>query len=115
MGSSHRERKVDAEGNVIGRRPDNDDSDGGGYLALTTRFNIADRSIPYFRICDQRSTCATWPSAGGVAEEWVTQLLNAKVFKKYSEMKLQMKREGMFKLNRHANEQRIGLDTVRVN
>ena len=35
-------------------------------------------------------------SAGGVAEEWVTQLLrqgDAKVFKKYSQMKLQMKRE----------------------
>jgi hypothetical protein len=35
-------------------------------------------------------------SAGGVADEWVTQLLrqgDAKVFKKYSQMKLQMKRE----------------------
>jgi hypothetical protein len=37
---------------------------------------------------------ATRLSAGGVADEWVTQLLrqgNAKVFKKYSQMKLQMK------------------------
>lgn len=35
-------------------------------------------------------------SAGGVADEWVTQLLrqaDAKVFKKYSQMKLRMKRE----------------------
>ena len=31
--------------------------------------------IPYFRIYDLRSTCATRRSAGGVADEWVTQLL----------------------------------------
>ena len=40
------------------------------------------------------STYATRLSAGGVADEWVTQLLrqgDAKVFKKYSQMKLQMK------------------------
>ena len=50
----------------------------------------------YFRIYDLRSTYATRLSAGGVADEWVTQLLrqtDAKVFKKYSQMKLQMKRE----------------------
>jgi len=36
-----------------------------------------------------------------------TQLLredDAKVFKKYSQMKLQMKREALLKLNRRANE-----------
>ena len=63
--------------------------------------------IPYFRIYDLRSTYATRLSAGGVADEWVTQLLrqgDAKVFKKYSQMKLQMKREALTKLNRHANE-----------
>jgi hypothetical protein len=45
--------------------------------------------------------------AGGVADEWVTQLLrqgDAKVFKKYSQMKLQMKREALEKMNRLANE-----------
>ena len=39
--------------------------------------------IPYFRIYDLRSTYATRLSAGGVADEWVTQLLrqgDAKVF-----------------------------------
>jgi hypothetical protein len=39
--------------------------------------------------------------------ESVTQLLrqgDAKVFKKYSQMKLQMKREALQKLNRAANE-----------
>jgi len=63
--------------------------------------------VPYFRIYDLRSTHATRLSAGGVADEWVTQLLrqsNAKVFKKYSQMKLQMKREALAKLNRHASE-----------
>lgn len=63
--------------------------------------------VPYFRIYDLRSTFATRLSAGGVADEWVTQLLrqgDAKVFKKYSQMKLQMKREALGSLNRRANE-----------
>ena len=63
--------------------------------------------VAYFRIYDLRSTYATRLSAGGVADEWVTQLLrqgDAKVFKKYSQMKLQMKREALQKLHRHANE-----------
>ncbi len=63
--------------------------------------------IPYFRLYDLRSTYATRLSAGGVADEWVTQLLrqtDAKVFKKYSQMKLQMKREALTKLNRLAGE-----------
>lgn len=63
--------------------------------------------VPYFRIYDLRSTYATRLSAGGVADEWVTQLLrqgDAKVFKKYSQMKLQMKREALLKLNRKAND-----------
>ena len=63
--------------------------------------------VRYFRIYDLRSTYATRLSAGGVADEFVTQLLrqgDAKVFKKYSQMKLQMRREALAKLNRHANE-----------
>jgi integrase len=63
--------------------------------------------VPYFRIYDLRSTYATRLSAGGVADEWVTQLLrqgDAKVFKKYSQMKLQMKREALGKLDRKAND-----------
>ena len=63
--------------------------------------------VPYFRIYDLRSTYATRLSAGGVADEWVTQMLrqgDAQVFKKYSRMKLQMKREALEKLNRRASE-----------
>ena len=63
--------------------------------------------VPYFRLYDLRSTYATRLSAGGVADEWVTQMLrqtDAQVFKKYSQMKLQMKREALAKLNRKASE-----------
>jgi hypothetical protein len=63
-------------------------------------------------------TYATRLSAGGVADEWVTQLLrhgDAKVFKKYSQMKLQMKREALRKLNRQANESSRSFDTERPN
>lgn len=46
-----------------------------------------------------------------MADEWVTQLLrqgDAKVFKKYS----QMKREALAKLNRQANETGSGFGTA---
>ena len=59
--------------------------------------------VRYFGIYDLRSTSATRLSAGGVADEWVTQLLrqgDAKVLKKYS----QMKREALEKLNRDTND-----------
>jgi hypothetical protein len=53
------------------------------------------------------STYATRLSAGGVADEWVTQMLrqtDAQVFTRYSQIKLQMKREALQKLNRQASE-----------
>src|SRR5438445_7960275 len=73
--------------------------------------------VPYFRIYDLRSTYATRLSAGGVADEWVTQLLrqgDAKVFKKYSQMKLQMKREALEKMNRQANEMPLESGTATI-
>ena len=81
----------------------------GHQTALKTvwRKTLRRAKIPYFRIYDLRSTYATRLSAGGVADEWVTQMLrqsDAQVFKKYSQMKLQMKREALVKLNRRANE-----------
>ena len=72
--------------------------------------------IPHFRLYDLRSTYATRLSAGGVADEWVTQLLrqgDSMVFKKYSQMKLQMKREALEKMNRQANELGKDSDTAR--
>jgi len=82
---------------------------GGHQASLKTvwRKTLRRAKISYFRIYDLRSTYATRLSAGGVADEWVTQMLrqsDAQVFKKYSQMKLQMKREALEKLNRRANE-----------
>jgi integrase len=76
-------------------------------LKTTWEATLQRAKVTYFRIYDLRSTYATRLSAGGVADEWVTQMLrqgDAQVFKKYSQMKLQMKREALEKLNRHANE-----------
>jgi integrase len=87
-------------------------------LRTAWRLTLRRAKVPYFRIYDLRSTYATRLSAGGVADEWVTQLLrqgDAKVFKKYSQMKLQMKREALKKLNRQANESQLGFDTEKVN
>src|SRR6266481_7251141 len=94
-------------------------------LKTVWRKTLRRAKIPYFRNYDLRSTYATSLSAGGVADEWVTQLLrqgDSQVFKKYSRMKLQMQREALSKLNHHANEmpdfvaQRVaelgGFDTV---
>lgn len=67
--------------------------------------------VRYFRLYDLRSTYATRLSAGGVADEWVTQMLrqtDVKVFKKYSHMKLQMKREALTRLNRRAGDAALG-------
>jgi len=76
-------------------------------LKTAWRKTLKRAGVPYFRIYDLRSTYATRLSAGGVADEWVTQLLrqgDAKVFKKYSQMKLQMKREALERMNRLAND-----------
>src|SRR6266404_321513 len=76
-------------------------------LRRTWQRTLARAKVPYFRIYDLRSTYATRLSAGGVADEWVTQMLrqgDAQVFKKYSQMKLQMKREALEKMNRQASE-----------
>ncbi|HKW61288.1 MAG TPA: tyrosine-type recombinase/integrase [Candidatus Acidoferrum sp.] len=84
-------------------------------LKTAWRKTLKRAGIPYFRIYDLRSTYATRLSAGGVADEWVTQLLrqgDAKVFKKYSQMKLQMKREALEKMNRTANEMSLDSGTA---
>jgi integrase len=77
-----------------------DENPTGYQKTLTTVWHATLRraKVTYFRIYDLRSTFATRLSAGGVADEWVTQRLgqtDAKVFKKYSQMKLQMKREAL--------------------
>src|SRR5712692_10434992 len=86
-------------------------------LKTVWRKTLQRAKIPYFRIYDLRSTYATRLSAGGVADEWVTQLLrqgDSQVFKRYSQMKLQMKREALEKLNRQANEMALETGTAAV-
>ena len=64
---------------------------GPNYLANIVRIITEN----YFRVYDLRSTYATRLSAGGVADEWVMQMLrqgDARVFKKY--LKLPMNRQG---------------------
>ena len=91
-----------------------DNNATGRLKTLKTVWHAAVRraKVPYFRIYDLGSTYATRLSAGGVADEWVTQMPrqgDAKVFKKY----LQMKREALEKINRQTDEAN-GFDTVRV-
>ena len=79
-------------------------------LRTAWRLTLKRAKVPYFRIYDLCSTYATRLSAGGVADEWVTQLLrqgNSQVFKKYSQMELKMQREALEKLNRPANEMMV--------
>jgi len=97
----------------------NDRNPSGHQTTLKTvwRKTLKRAGIPYFRMYDLRSTYATRLSAGGVADEWGTQLLrqgDAKVFKKYSQMRLQMKREALEKMNRLANEMLPDSDTAVV-
>jgi len=95
-----------SDGNKTGRQTE---------FKTTWRTTLRKAGVPYFRLYDLRSTYATRLSAGGVADEWVTQMLRQTVaaeFKKYSQMKLQMKREALTKLNRKASElAEIGSDT----
>ena len=75
--------------------------------------------VPYFRIYDLRSTYATRLSASEAADEWVIQLLrqgDSHIFKKYSQMKPQMKREALEKINRRANEMSLnqGMDSAMI-
>ena len=56
---------------------------------------------------DLRSTCAERVSDAGIANEWVTQLLrhgDARIFNKYSQLKLQIKREAFEDTNWRTSE-----------
>ena len=86
-------------------------------LKTVWRQTLRRANIPYFRIYDLRSTYATRLSAGGVAVEWVTQLLrkgDSQGFKRCSQMKLQMEGEALEKLNRQANEMALETGTATI-
>ena len=86
------------------------DRTGRGYQATFKTVwskTLRRAKVPYFRIYHLRSTYAARLSDGGVSDEWVTQMLrqgDAHVMKKYSLMKLQMKRKALEKPNRLAGE-----------
>jgi hypothetical protein len=57
------------------------------------------------------------PVRVALAAEWVAQLLrqgDSQVFKRYSQMKLQMKREALAKIIRQANEMPLDSGTAMV-
>jgi integrase len=63
--------------------------------------------VSHFSLYELRHTFATRLSAGGVADHFVTQMLrqgDARVFKRYSQAKLNMMREALARLDRNANE-----------
>jgi integrase len=91
----------------------------GHQVALKTvsQKSLRRGKVPYFRIYDLRSTHATRLSAAGVTDEWVTQLLrqgDSQVFKRYSHMKLRMKREALEKTNRRADEMLLDSGTAMI-
>jgi integrase len=85
-------------------------------IITETRLRIYKELIPMKKDQVDLENGTVWIPDGGVADEWVTQLLrhgDAKVLKKYSQTKLQMKREALTKINRQANEGGSGFGTVR--
>lgn len=74
--------------------------------------------VPYFPLYHLRHTFATRLSAGGVADHFVTQMLrqgDSRVFKRYSQAKLMMRREALAKLDRQANEHAASFSTAAPN
>ena len=60
--------------------------------------------------CQRTATSPSNHTGRSPRKEWVVQLLrqgNSDVFKKYSQMKLTMKREALQQINRRANEMTI--------
>jgi integrase len=87
-------------------------------VARTWRTTLRRAAVPYFPLYHLRHTFATRLSAGGVADNFVTQMLrqgDAQVFKRYSQAKLNMMRESLEKLDRQANEHRENSGTPVVN
>jgi integrase len=76
-------------------------------LKTAWRSTLRRAGIPYFPQYHLRHTFASRLSAGGVSDHFVTLMLrqgDAQVFKRYSQAKLNMMREALARLDRHANE-----------
>jgi integrase len=86
-------------------------------LKTVWRKTLCRAKVPYFRIYDLQSIYATSLSAGGVADEWMTQLFrqgDSRVFKRYSQMKLQIKKEALEKISRQTNEMTLDSGSATV-
>jgi len=78
-------------------------------VARPWRTTLRRAGVPYLPLYHLRHTFATRLGAGGVADNFVTQMLwqgDAQVFKRYSQAKLNMMRENLEKFDRQANEHR---------
>ncbi len=74
--------------------------------------------VLYFPLYHLRHTFASRLSAGGVSDHFVTLMLrqgDAQVFRRYSQAKLNMMREALARLDRHANEHGKDSGTVLPN
>ena len=74
--------------------------------------------VPYFPLYHLRHTFASRLSAGGVSYHFVTQMLRqggADVFERRSQAKLNMRREAVARLDRHANEHPASFVSSRPN
>jgi len=72
--------------------------------------------VPYF-LYELRHTFATRLSAGGVADDFVSQMFRqggAAVFKRYGQAKLNMMREAFSRLDRKANEHHANSGTAKL-
>jgi integrase len=87
-------------------------------LKTTWAATLRRAGVPYFPIYHLRHTFATRLSAGGVSDHFVTLMLrqgDAQAFKRYSQAKLNMMREALTRLDRHANEREERSVTVKPN
>ena len=87
-------------------------------LKISWAATLRRAGVPYFPIYHLRHTFASRLSAGGVSDHFVTLMLrqgDSQVFKRYSQAKLNMMRESLAKLDRHANEHGKTFGTPRLN
>ena len=74
--------------------------------------------VQHFSLYELRHTFATRLSAAGVADHFVTLMLrqsDSQVFKRYSQAKLNMMREALARMDRHANEHAETFGTPKPN
>jgi len=87
-----------------------------GSLKKVWRTTLRHAGVCYFSIYELRHTFATRLSAGGVSDHFVTQMLrqgDAQVFKRYSQAKMAMMREGIGPAGPERERARQDSDTMK--